>query len=682
MDPLKSDPRPNPTASEASLYPAAELFVTRAFERTGYEMCDSDAPSVAEICRRLDGIPLAVELAATRIGALTPMRLVEMLDDSFEILAYGSRNAPLRQQTLLATLDWSYNLLSDGEAAFARALSVFAGAFDVEGAMALTPDDTPPGAAIEILSSLAAKSFLVVDWQESAVSYRLLETMRTYLSERLHFNGEEDEARRRHATFICALLERAGGASSTGATRDRCGRFERRLDDVRSALAWALRSDKDVMLGIRLAVAALPLWNELSLLCECRETSELALARLDALPIPDQRMRAHLLLGVAIASGHMPENTEAHRRNWESALQAARATDDADLLAQTLSGLAHCEMLAGKHLDALGHIEELRSVVRRLEPGWAKDEGDLLLAMGEFYMGRLPKALVRLQRLVERGARHGLSFRQGLQQVGSRLQLTVSFATVHWLTGSPARAALVADAAVRDALETGHQLSQCQVLAKGTTVVALWNGHVDRASRYAAEFARLATLHQLAFWRPISECIDVLVACAAGEHVRAEELMAPCDAMLALPPPQIRPIFLVMIADALVTRGHLVEASLPINAARAKLQASQGERWAVPELLRVEATLAHRSGNERTAEKLLLRSLALADEASATGWSLRSALSLAQLRRATGREREAAAVLAPVIARVVDGAGTKDFDSAAALLHQLSGARMTDLCVA
>ena len=120
---------------------------------------------------------------------------------------------------------------------------------------------------------------------------------------------------------------------------------------------------------------------------------------------------------------------------------------------------------------------------------------------------------------------------------------------------------------------------------------------------------------------------------------------------------------------------HLVETRLPISAALAKLQASQGERWPIPELLRVEGLLASRSGDERKAEKLLLQSLASAEEAGATGWSLRSALSLAYLRRDADRESEAADVLGPIVARVVDGTGTKDFDDAQKLLLQLSPRR-------
>lgn len=671
LNPLKSDPQISPTASEAWAYPAVELFVTRAFERAGYQLSDTDAPSVAEICRRLDGIPLAIELAATRIGVLTPARLVEMLDDCFTALADGRRKTPLRQQTLHAALDWSYSLLSESDAAFVRALSVFAGEFSVEGAIALAHNDTPPETVIDTLSSLAAKSFLVVDWQESAVTYRLLETTRAYLLERLRFTGEENEAKHRHAKFMCASLECAGTPTAQGAARERRAKFGRWIDDIRSALAWTLSSDEDAVLGIRLAVAALPLWSELSLVGECRDTSKRALARLDAMPIPDQRMRAHLLLGMAIASIYVPQDVEAHRCTWERALQAARAGGDPDLLAQVLSVIARCEMLTGRHTDGLGHVHELRSIGKGQGNGWARDEGDLLLALGEIYTSRLPQALARLERLVKREARYPLSARRGMQLVAPRIQLAASFAHTLWLTGSPARAALVADAAVSEALEIGHPQSLWEMLAL-MTAIALWNGHIDRASRYAAELSHLVRVYQHAILRPVSQCLDVLVACAAGTQVNAEELVAARDAMLALPPPQIRPIYLEMLADELVTRGHLVEARLPIKAVRAKLQASQGERSPIPELLRVEAVLASRTGDKRTAEKLLLQSLALADEAGATGWSLRAALSLAHLWRDAGREGDAAAVLAPVIEQVIDGAGTRDFDDAQKLLLQLS----------
>jgi predicted ATPase/DNA-binding winged helix-turn-helix (wHTH) protein len=678
LDPLKSYPHQDPTALEASSYPAVELFVTRAFEQTGYKLHDADAASVAEICRRLDGIPLAIELAATRIGTLTPATLLEMLDDRFKVLAYGCRKIPLRQQTLHATLDWSYCLLSDSEAAFVRVLSLFAGEFSVEGAIALAPNDTQPETAIDLLSSLAAKSFLVLDWRGTAVTYRLLETMRVYLLERLRLSGRETEAKHDHARFMCTQLDRAGDQSAIGDPGERRKMFARWLDDVRSALAWTLSCEEDATLGIRLAVAALPLFSELSLIGECREMSELALARLNAMPTPDQQMRAHLLLGVAMGSTYLPGDPDAQYCAWECALEAGRANGDADLVAQVLSGLARYEMLNGRHTDALGHIHELCSIAKTLRNSWARDDANLLLATAEIFQARLPSALGRLEQLVERQARKQLACRRRMQQIAPGLQLAANFAATLWLTGAPARAALVAEATVCEARETAHRQSLCHVLFMGMTAVALWNGHVDCASRYAAELSRLVGQNELTAWKPGSLCLDVLVHCASGRQVEADELMSACDAVLALPASLVRPIYLVMMADELVARGHVFEAKLPIKKARAKLQASQGERWPVPELLRVEAALASSSGDQRTAEQLLLQSLDLADQSGATGWSLRSALDLARLRRVAGREREATCVLAPVIARVADGSGTKDFDNAEAFMRQSPGQEETD----
>ncbi|WP_292364374.1 winged helix-turn-helix domain-containing protein [Mesorhizobium sp.] len=336
LGPLKTDPRSNPTLSEAMAYPAVELFVTRVSSQTGNELQDADAPSVAEICRRLDGIPLAIELAATRIGATTPARLLEMLPGRFEVLAYGCRKTPARQQTLQATLDWGYRLLSDREAVFVRALSVFAGAFDLEGAVALSPRGTLPETAMDILSSLAAKSFVETDWRDCGVTYRLLATTRAYLVERLRFDGEDKEARHSHAAFMCALLERGVDPAAAVAIQERREKFERCLNDVRSALAWTLGSGEDVALGVRLAFASLPLWRDLSLLGECRDILGRALARLDAIPLPDQRLSARLQLGLAIAGGWASEDDRSHRRALESALQAAQTTDP-DLLSQVLS---------------------------------------------------------------------------------------------------------------------------------------------------------------------------------------------------------------------------------------------------------------------------------------------------------------------------------------------------------
>ncbi|MET0411942.1 MAG: winged helix-turn-helix domain-containing protein [Polyangiaceae bacterium] len=202
---------PPPSASigvdVALTFPAVQLFVERATERLeSFEVDDAGASMVAEICRRLDGMALAIELAATRVDAFGVAGLLQQLDDRFRVLV-GDRAAPERHRTLTAALDWSYGLLLEGDAALLRALSVFAGVFDIEGASAVSGVAHPVAAAI--VAELSAKSLLAVDLEGNDVAYRLLETTRAYCLDKLEDNGEDGVVRQRHAEHVCKVLERA-----------------------------------------------------------------------------------------------------------------------------------------------------------------------------------------------------------------------------------------------------------------------------------------------------------------------------------------------------------------------------------------------------------------------------------------------------------------------------------------
>ncbi|WP_377155613.1 winged helix-turn-helix domain-containing protein [Roseateles sp. UC29_93] len=225
------------SAAQSLAFPAIQLFVERATERlASFALSDGDAPRVAEICRRLDGLALAIEFAATRVDAFSVGGLLQQLDDRFRLLQ-GRRAGPERHRTLTATLDWSYGLLSDGEAALLRAVSVFAGVFDSEGAAAVA--DLPGAEAAEGLAQLAAKSLLAADLDASGVAYRLLETTRTYCIERLRAAREEPAVRGRHARYLCATLERAGAEWAKRPADDWAAADGRSIDDLRGALAWA-----------------------------------------------------------------------------------------------------------------------------------------------------------------------------------------------------------------------------------------------------------------------------------------------------------------------------------------------------------------------------------------------------------------------------------------------------------
>ncbi|HEX2165183.1 MAG TPA: LuxR family transcriptional regulator, partial [Thermoanaerobaculia bacterium] len=220
---------------------AVELFVERARgARPGFLLADEDAPTVAQICRRLDGLPLALELAAARIKVLAPRELARRLDDAFALLTGGARTAPPRHRTLRATLDWSYRLLDEAERSVLRRLSVFLGAFDLEGAEAVAAGEgVEREAVLDLVAALVDRSLLTVESVAGRARYRLLETVRRYATERLAEAGERERAARRHVRHHLALAEAAEpevfGGGGEGAMR----RLDEHATDLRAAFEHA-----------------------------------------------------------------------------------------------------------------------------------------------------------------------------------------------------------------------------------------------------------------------------------------------------------------------------------------------------------------------------------------------------------------------------------------------------------
>jgi predicted ATPase len=195
-------------AAQALAFPAIKLFVERA--ESGSEpfvLTDRDAPVLAEICRSLDGIPLALELAAARVGLFGIRGLAARLDDRFSLLTRGRRTAAPRHKTLRATLDWSFNLLSTSEQKLLARLSVFRTRFTKEAAVAIAAcENVPASAVLEGLTALTAKSLAMASLDGSNVVYRLPETTRVYAASRLAADCEQDEILQRHARYLCEAI--------------------------------------------------------------------------------------------------------------------------------------------------------------------------------------------------------------------------------------------------------------------------------------------------------------------------------------------------------------------------------------------------------------------------------------------------------------------------------------------
>jgi predicted ATPase/DNA-binding winged helix-turn-helix (wHTH) protein len=275
-----------PDSEDSLRYGAVRLFVERAHAAASHFSPDARGlAAIAGICRRLDGIPLAIELAASRAATLGIEELAARLDDRFHLLTGGRRTALPRQRTLRATLDWSYELLSEAERALLRRLAIFTGGFGLEAANAVGATTeggaTAEGGALDVVDSLAnlvAKSIVTRDVGSVPVRYRLLDTIRAYALEKLSESGEFGIAARRHAEYFRDLLERAEPEQAIRPTAELIAAYREGINDVRAALDWAFSPGGDATIGVALTIASEPLWFGLSLMDEWRRRVEFALA--------------------------------------------------------------------------------------------------------------------------------------------------------------------------------------------------------------------------------------------------------------------------------------------------------------------------------------------------------------------------------------------------------------------
>ena len=328
---------------------AVQLFLERARRQLpDFALTTARAATVAEICIHLDGIPLALELAAARVRSLSIEQINARLDDRFRLLTSGTRTALPRQQTLRATLDWSFDLLAEQERAVLRRLAIFPGGFTLAAATAVASDPAiDEFAVVDLLSQLVARSLVVANTSDAAPRYRLLETTRAYAMEKLVEAEEIDIIRRRHAQHFRDRLERAYDDWLRMSDRNWRSIYEPELDNVRAALDWALGTDGDAAIAIALAGASGAMWADFSLPGEGRQRLEAASARIEAgTPDSDQAL-LWLWMGLL--------------RRYSAPAQAVTALEQAIDLYRRVGntpGLGHSLARRGAILARLGRFED------------------------------------------------------------------------------------------------------------------------------------------------------------------------------------------------------------------------------------------------------------------------------------------------------------------------------------
>jgi predicted ATPase len=347
--------------------PAIAFFVTCAREaRPDFELTKANAAAVAEICRRLDGLPLALQLAASRLTVLSPAALLARLERRLPLLTHGPRDLPERQQTLRATIAWSYDLLASAEQRLFRQLGVFVGGFTLQAVEALVkagPDDVD---LLEAISGLVGQSVVFVQpLDETTPRYRMLETIREFALERLDASGEAKETRRRHAEFFRDLAERAEPMLlGTPERRTWNAQLERDHDNVRAALAWSLSADGELGVGVALAGALGWYWLESGSLQEAESWYAGLLARRDE--ADDSLAWARVLHGSALQLWGLGDVAQAAALE-ESAVRIFRSAGAGRWLSYGLALLAQVRTGQGRLDQARALLEEARVVWSQLE---------------------------------------------------------------------------------------------------------------------------------------------------------------------------------------------------------------------------------------------------------------------------------------------------------------------------
>lgn len=371
--PSLSLPNPDQVTREAlTQSESAQLLIERATAANPkFALSDKNAPLVAQICRRLDGIPLALELAAARITVFSVEQIASRLDDRFRLLTGGSRTALPRQQTLRALIDWSYDLLSEDERALMRRLSVFAGGWTFDAADAICPKHD----VMNLLTQLVNKSLAIFDDEGAEPRYRMLETVRQYARDKLLEMDESEEARNAHLEFFLKLTELAGPEVQRLQDLEWITRLETEHDNLRAALEWGL--EKNIEAALRMIWNLYPLWTLRGLEAEGREWAIVVLAKADSLPKLDGEggrnqmiLKGYALEALANVMYSQGDNPHAIKISEQGA-KVARQLGDQRLLALTLSWQLSGKLFVGDTTDTEIIMEECLSAARGADDKFA-----------------------------------------------------------------------------------------------------------------------------------------------------------------------------------------------------------------------------------------------------------------------------------------------------------------------
>jgi predicted ATPase len=644
------------TTAEALAFPAVELFVERAAASLdSFELNGGNLENVIEICRRLDGIPLAIELAAARVDLFGVDGLAARLSDCFSLLTKGRRTALPRHQTLRATLDWSFELLPEAEKLVLKRLARLVGEFTMDAAIALGSGEEKPAADIvDTITGLIEKSLVATDLSGNEVHYRLLGTTRAYALEKLKLSGEEESAALCHAVYFRNLARKAQADWETVPAAQWLQIYGRTIDDMRAAIDWALASAEHPAVGFDITIATASLWFQLSLMDEYRQRLQQALDRLNQAPDADLPRKARLRIALGHAVWYALNDADQMEDAFSKALAISEQIEDRSAQLQSLWGMWAVRRSRGRYSEALALAKRYEALAVEFGEPKFISLANRILSVNHHYLGHQDIARRLVVQVRSQAPRPAKSVNNDFQ-LDIHVAMTTLTARIQWLQGFPEQAAASAREAVESALRIKHVLSLGYAICMGGCPVALWSGDFSEARR----------------------CTELL-----REHAAKNGLYSTWGKGFE------HVLGLRQGSDSDVLTANYIEARLDVStiSALAELSAEKlgsgdfadplpdDARWSYPEVMRIDAELLlvkPSAASDQEAEEKLLQSLERSKSQSLHSFELRAAVALARLWNRTKRAAKARSLLKSTYGKFTEGFATSDLLNAARLLAEL-----------
>ena len=642
--------------AEVCAYPAAQLFVERVAASGGQiERGPAEALLVSDICRKLDGIPLAIELAAGRVDAFGLATTLDLLDSRLRLSWPGRRTALPRHLTLSATLDWSYDLLSPDEAMLFRFLSTFVGAFTLEAAENVAGESLLADAQ-EALAGLVSKSLVSIDEHRSPARYRLLDATRDYARLKLEAAGELPAAAARHATWTMDVLGDQKAQLDESPMGEWMDYFGKLIQDAESAFDWSLSADGDRSFTAPLTLAAATIWICLGRTDECRRRVEAALR------VVEPNSRDEMMLNLALLHALLDLTPHDAMR---AEIACSRTLDFAERFGDIHAQLRARWCLWNARIAApdVPRAREEALLYRQLtsELGDSSEQtvAERMVSVSELLGGDLAAARAASERAQSLSPIWSASARMAWYDYDPVVMSRDTLISILWLSGTPDTAMAAARENLERAEATGSHACRAAVLADACAPLALCVGDLATADRYAAMLDDCVAHGAPRGYRTWGQALRAALAARRGD-------VGPGQSFLSggLSPDCSHPRYASVLVELASALGDAGAEDIARDLADRLLQRIEdtGERWIWSEVQRARGELMQEPA---AAEALFESALAVAQQQGARAWALRAATSLARRRQSAAGD-----VLKPLLASFTEGAGTRDHVAACSVLGE------------